>query len=106
MSYKSPQDKPGTRSSKSSNNVNRGGRSDGRDPLGRPGGTGNQVSTNYPQKVTGPEKVARGGRTTPSEQNERGYSKAGSSNLGPIQDVTVAPDGTRRVQGDKGNNKG
>lgn len=92
MSIDSPQKRPGT-------NYIPGGSSDDKgekfkDPLAGPGHT----SSHYP---FGKESISedKGGPANQEGQDRRGYVLDDRGrNGGPIEDTTVAPDGTRRVK--------
>lgn len=94
----SPQTKPGTMFTPGRRAKDAGSRS--ADPLNG-GGKDVQTSTHYDRVADSGVTKAPGERNDAS-QNLRGYVRSSSQLLGPIQDVTVASDGTRRVQGDKG----
>lgn len=73
------------------------GRDDGTKALAGPRGS---RSTHHIAKASGRESVKQGKRL--EGQERRGYVRDGGRDVGEIVDVTVGPDGTRRVEGDKG----
>lgn len=91
MSVDNPQKRPGT------NWIPGGGTSDKGEPFKDPL-AGKGTSTNYP--LTSENIVEdKGGSPNQEGQDRRGYVLDDSGrNGGPIQDVTVAPDGTKRVK--------
>lgn len=104
MGFKSPQDRPGTSRSRSGNDkAGSTGRDDGTGPLRGPK-TGRL--TDYNNHGTSTADRGSNPRSNPEGLHTRGVVKGaatpGKLKSGEIQDVTVAPDGTRRVQGDKG----
>lgn len=94
--------KPGPQHVSAPNRTSRTGRDDG---FGGPlTGEKGRRSTNYPN-VNARNTGSRGGRTD-FTQNKRGYSDVRpAGRIGEVKDATVAPDGTRRVRGDKGMGK-